>query len=73
MIAHPPPQPGSIWINKHTQQSMRVIYSSEHDIIAHNAELADQITLINSWRGSQAAFDASFTKGDPETYPETAH
>ena len=51
---------------------MRVIYSESHDVIAHDAELADVRSLIVSWRGTAEAFHAAFQPFDAELYPKTA-
>ena len=68
------PPSGSIWRYRvgagHCQ--VRVIYSSEDDIIAHNAECADIAGRILTWRGDAAFFHQCFAPGDPETYPRTA-
>ncbi len=66
------PPPGSVWRQRSTHRQMRVIYSAERDIVAHDAELADVHQQIASWVGDAKAFDAEFIPGDPEHYPKTA-
>lgn len=66
------PPPGSIWKNLVTGQPMRVIYSEDYEIIAHDAERADKIEQINSWRGNIHHFAAAFEPVDPAGYPRTA-
>lgn len=69
------PPPGSVWRQRSTHRQMRVIYSAEFDIVAHDAELADKLPThieISSWVGDAAAFEKEFIPGDPELYPLTA-
>ena len=66
------PKPQSIWCQRSTMRLMRVIYSEAHDIIAHDAELADRRSAITSWRGTAEEFFASFMTAEPKLYPKTA-
>lgn len=72
MTAQPPPPPGSVWLNKGTKKPMRVIYSADYEIIAHDAERWDKIPEITSWRGNVHHFNAAFVPTDYRHYPETA-
>ncbi len=72
MTANPPPPPGSIWINKKTKKPMRVIYSADYEIIAHDAERAHEISEITSWRGNIHHFGDAFIPGNADSYPKTA-
>ena len=73
------PRPGSIWQYRKSIDQTRVIYSSEHDIIAHNCEVThlpskqEFPTSMLSWRGDLSAFHTAFTPGDTTKYPATAH
>jgi len=51
---------------------MRVVYSADYELMAHDAERAHQIEQITSWRGNIHHFNADFIPGDPTDYPETA-
>ena len=67
------PPPGSIWINKATQKPMRIVYSEYYEIIAHDAERADELRQITSWRGNIHHFKDAFDgPADPTEYPQTA-
>lgn len=66
------PGPGSVWRQTATQRQMRVIYSCETEIIAHNAEESDKHTLIFCWIGTADDFANQFEPGFAEHYPKTA-
>jgi hypothetical protein len=66
------PAPQSIWFQTATRRFIRVIYSDAHEILAHDAELADRMTVIVSWRGSASDFAEQFQPSDSEFYPKTA-
>ena len=66
------PRPQSIWFQKSTNRLMRVIYSEAHDIVAHDAERADELKTLISWRGTADEFFADFQPGNPDFYPKTA-
>lgn len=72
MNATPPPAPGSYWINRETQRPMRVIYSEDYEIIAHDAERAHEIVQITSWRGNIHHFEAAFIRSNSDSSPNTA-
>lgn len=51
---------------------MRVIYSADYEIIAHDAERAHEISEITSWRGNIHHFGDAFIPGNADSYPKTA-
>lgn len=66
------PRPGSVWRLVKLNRQMRVIYSGEKEIIAHDAELADRLEHVISWVGTSDQFSESFEPGDPSKFPKTA-
>lgn len=66
------PNPGSIWRHVTLNRQMRVIFSDEDEIVAHDAELADRLETVVSWVGTHAEFSNSFEPGDPSKFPKTA-
>lgn len=69
----PPPQ--SVWRKRTTHRQMRVIYSAECEVIAHDAELHavyPENIKISSWVGTAAEFESEFIPGDPTHFPSTA-
>lgn len=66
------PRPQSIWRQLSTNRLMRVIYSEAHDLIAHDAERADVLEEITTWRGTADQFFTDFQPADANLYPKTA-
>ena len=54
---------------------MRVILSCEADIICHDCEVADRMSLgvvPVSWRGTPEEFFGGFSPANPDCFPKTA-
>ena len=66
------PRPGSVWRLVKLNRQLRVIYSGEKEIIAHDAELADRLEHLISWVGTADNFSELFEPGDPSKFPKTA-
>lgn len=67
------PAPGSIWRNTKLNRQMRVIFSGESEIVAHDAELSDKLEHIVSWVGNADQFNEIFEPGDETKFPQTAY
>lgn len=72
MMANMLPPPGSVWQNQQTGKTMRVVYSEDYEIIAHDAERAEKLRQISSWRGNIHHFAKDFVPTDCTEYPRTA-
>lgn len=66
------PRPQSVWKQRVTNRTMRVICSDPHDVVAHDAECSDSRSIIVSWRGSAKDFFDNFIPADPKLYPKSA-